>query len=249
MLQIDLNADLGEVSIEHDARLLPYLSSANIACGVHAGNPHDIADLMQRCQQHGVAIGAHPSYWDHQHFGRQELNNPPEHIYQLMRYQLGAMQALAHAQSVTLNHVKPHGALYNRSAIDEHAAEAVAQAVFDTDRNLILVGLANSPSISRAKTLGLQTVSEGFADRRYTDAGLLTPRSQANAMIENTEEAIEQVLAMIQQQQIKTLSGQVISLAVQSICLHGDGPHALDFAKALHHTLQQHQIQICASLS
>lgn len=244
MLNIDLNADLGELSIEHDASLLPYLSSANIACGVHAGNPQHMAQLMQLCQQHGVAIGAHPSYWDHQHFGRQELNDTPEQIHQLMMYQLGAIQALAKTKSVPLKHVKPHGALYNRSAMDEHTADAIAQAVFDTDRNLILVGLANSQSIIRAKILGLQTVSEGFADRRYTDAGLLVPRTQANAMIENSDEAIAQVLAMIQHGTIKTSSGQEITVDVQSICLHGDGPHAVAFAKALHGCLQLNGIHI-----
>lgn len=244
MLSIDLNADLGELSIEHDASLLPYLSSANIACGVHAGNPQHMAHLMQLCQQHGVAIGAHPSNWDREYFGRHEQHDTPEQIYQLMMYQLGAIQALAKAQSVPLIHVKPHGALYNRSAIDELAAEAIAQAVFDTDQNLILVGLAHSQSILRAKTLGLQTVSEGFADRRYTDAGLLVPRSQADAIIENTDEAIAQVLAMVQSGRIRASSGQEITVHVQSICLHGDGPHALVFAQALHESLQLHNINI-----
>lgn len=249
MPSIDLNADLGELSIEHDASLLPYISSANIACGVHAGNPQHMAHLMQLCQRHGVAIGAHPSNWDRENFGRRELNDTPEQIYQLMIYQLGAMQALAKAQSAPLKHVKPHGALYNRSAIDEQAADAIAQAVFDTDQNLILVGLANSQSIIRAKALGLQTVSEGFADRRYTDTGRLVPRSQANAMIENADEAIAQVLAMILQGAISSETGQQILMQVQTICLHGDSPHALVFAQALHESLQQHNINISSEIA
>jgi UPF0271 protein len=249
MPSIDLNADLGELNINHDASILPYISSANIACGVHAGNPQYITQLMQLCQQHGVAVGAHPSYWDHQHFGRQELNDSPEQIYQLMIYQLGAIKALAQVQSVQLKHVKPHGALYNRSAIDIKVADAIAQAVFDTDSDLILVGLANSASIERAKMRGLNTAAEAFADRRYTEHGLLVSRSQANAMIENSDEAIAQVLGIIQHKKISCESGQQIELDAQTICLHGDGPHALEFAKSLHHILQQQQIQISASMS
>lgn len=249
MHKIDINADLGEMSVAQDAQLLPYISSANIACGVHAGNPQFMAELMQLCQQYGVAIGAHPSNWDHQHFGRQELNDSPEQIYQQMIYQLGAIKALAQGQSVQLKHVKPHGALYNRSAIDSKTADAIAQAVFDIDCDLILVGLANSASIERAKMRGLQTVAEGFADRRYTEHGLLVSRAKANAMIENSDEAIAQVLAIIQHKKIICETGQQIVLDAQTICLHGEGSHALEFAKSLHHILQKQQIQITASMS
>jgi UPF0271 protein len=244
MHKIDINADLGELNIEHDAQLLPFISSANIACGVHAGNPQYMSEIMQLCQQQGIAIGAHPSYWDHQHFGRRELNSTPEEVYQLIAYQLGAMQALATSQNIQLKHVKPHGALYNRSAIDQLVADAIAQAVFDCDATLILVGLANSQSLISAKAKGLQAVAEGFADRRYTEHGLLVPRTQANAMIENSDEAIAQVLAMIQHGKFSCESGQHIELCAQTICLHGDGPHALDFAKALHSSLQLNNIHI-----
>lgn len=244
MLKIDLNADLGELSIEHDAPLMPYISSANIACGGHAGNPMHMTEIMQLCQQHHVAIGAHPSYWDCEHFGRRELNNSPEQIYQLMVYQLGAISAIASSQKLALKHVKPHGALYNRSAVDPHAADAIAQAVFDCDPALILVGLANSQSLTSAKAKGLQVVAEGFADRRYTEEGLLVSRLQNDAMIENSDEAIAQVLAMIQHGKILSVSGHQIVMRVQTICLHGDGPHAMEFAQALHHSLQVNNIHI-----
>lgn len=244
MLKIDLNADLGELSIEHDAQLMPYISSANIACGGHAGNPMYMTEIMQLCKQHNVAIGAHPSYWDSEHFGRRELNHSPEQIYQLMVYQLAAISALASSQKLALKHVKPHGALYNRSAVDVLAADAIAEAVFDCNPALILVGLANSQSLISAKAKGLQIVAEGFADRRYTDEGLLVPRLQKEAMIENSEEAIAQVLAMIQHGKIRSASGQQIVLRAQTICLHGDGLHAMEFAQALQHSLQLNNIQI-----
>ena len=244
MLKIDLNADLGELSIEHDAQLLPYISSANIACGGHAGNPLYMIEIMQLCQQHNVAIGAHPSYWDREHFGRRELNNSPEQIYQLMVYQLGAISALASSQKLALKHVKPHGALYNRSAVDVLTADAIAQAVFDCDPELILVGLANSQSLISAKAKGLQVVAEGFADRRYTEDGLLVSRLQTEAMIDNSDEAIAQVLAMIQHGKISSASGHQIVMSVQTICLHGDGPHAVEFAQALQHSLQLNNIHI-----
>ena len=242
--KIDINADLGEMSIAQDAPLLAYISSANIACGVHAGNPQYMLEIMQLCHQQGIAIGAHPSYWDRENFGRREMHNTPEEIYQLMIYQLGAMQALARSQKIVLKHVKPHGALYNRSAVDLQVADAITQAVFDFNPGLILVGLTNSQSLISAKAKGLQAIAEGFADRRYTEHGLLVPRTQANAMIENSDEAIAQVLAMIQQRNICCETGQYIALNAQTICLHGDGPHALDFAKALHNSLQLNNIEI-----
>ena len=249
MPKIDINADLGEMSLAQDAQLLPYISSANIACGVHAGNPQYMLEIMQLCQQQGIAIGAHPSYWDRENFGRSELQNTPEQIYQLMLYQLGAMQALANSQHITLKHVKPHGSLYNRSAVDMATADAIAQAVFDCDPSLVLVGLAGSQSLASATAKGLQSLAEGFADRRYTENGLLVPRSQANAMIEDTDEAIVQVLSMIERGNIYCETGWQIQLLVQTICLHGDGPHAISFAKALQYSLQQHHIEISAELT
>ena len=248
MYKIDINADLGEMSIAQDTQLLAYISSANIACGVHAGNPQYMLEIMQLCHQQGIAVGAHPSYWDRENFGRRELHNTPEEIYQLIVYQLGAMQALALSQHIVLKHVKPHGALYNRSADDLQVADAIAQAVFDCNPSLVLVGLAGSQSLLSAKAKGLHCLAEGFADRRYTEKGLLVPRSKENAMIENTDEAIVQVLSMIQHGNVCCETGQNIALNVQTICLHGDGPHAITFATALQSSLQKNNIEITSEL-
>jgi UPF0271 protein len=189
--------------------------------------------VVALCKKHQVSIGAHPSYWDRGHFGRRDLDVPPDEIYAIVQFQIGALQAIARSQSVPVTHVKPHGALYNRAAVDALTAGAIATAVRDCDDGLILVGLANSRLIEAGHALGLTTASEGFADRRYTDAGFLVPRSQADALISDESEAIVQALEMTLEKRISTASGKSIMLSMQTLCLHGDGPHALRFAKAL----------------
>ncbi len=246
MVDIDLNADLGETALESDAALMPYISSANIACGFHAGDPLYMAGVVDLCNRHTVAIGAHPSYWDREHFGRRELDIPAAAIYQQTLYQIGALQAITHSQSARVNHVKPHGALYNRAAVDMEVAEAVAQAVFDADARLILVGLANSRLIAAGRALGLATASEGFVDRRYTDDGLLVPRSQADALISDETEALSQALAMVLEQCVCSASGKRIALSTQTLCLHGDGAHALRFAQALRKAFADNGIAVSA---
>jgi UPF0271 protein len=246
MVDIDLNADLGETALENDAALMPYISSANIACGFHAGDPLYMAGVVDLCKRHAVAIGAHPSYWDREHFGRRELDIPSSDIYQQTLYQIGALQAITHSQSVAVGHVKPHGALYNRAAIDLETAEAIAQAVFDADAKLILVGLANSRLIEAGRALGLATVSEGFVDRRYSDEGLLVPRSHADALISDETEALSQALAMVLEQRVCAASGKHIALSIQTLCLHGDGAHALRFAQALRNAFADNGIAVRA---
>jgi len=246
MADIDLNADLGETTLENDAALMPYISSANIACGFHAGDPVYMAGVVALCKKHQVSIGAHPSYWDRGHFGRRDLDVPPDEIYAIVHYQIGALQAIARSQSVPVRHVKPHGALYNRAAVDSAVAEAVARAVFDADSELILVGLANSRLIEAGHALGLTTASEGFADRRYTDAGLLVARSQADALIDDASEAITQALEMTLEKRVNTLSGKRIRLSMETLCLHGDGLHALRFAKALRQAFAENGIAVSA---
>lgn len=233
MADIDLNADLGETELQNDVALLPYLSSANIACGFHAGDPAYMAALVTACKRHHVSIGAHPSYWDREHFGRRDRDIAPEAITALVQYQIGALQAIAHSQGMPVKHVKPHGALYNRAAVDASVAEAIAKAVFACDAGLVLVGLANSYLLDAGQALGLRTAAEGFIDRRYTEQGLLVPRSQPGALIEDDAEAMAQALAMVLEQRIRSASGEHIALSVQTLCLHGDGPHALRFAQGL----------------
>ncbi|WP_297801805.1 5-oxoprolinase subunit PxpA [Arenimonas sp. GDDSR-1] len=248
-LSIDINADLGELDADLDAAMMPFISSANIACGFHAGSPIRMRETVLLCLKFGVAIGAHPSYFDRRDFGRRELGLDAETIYSLTLYQIGALNAMVAAEGGRLRHVKPHGALYNRAAVDAEAAHAVASAVRDADAGLVLVGLAGSALIDAGKALGLTTWAEGFADRRYTDNGLLLPRSHAAALITDTDEAIAQTLAMVRDGVIPSVNGQPVRMTVDTVCLHGDGKHALAFAAALHAALHAAGIGIAPGLS
>jgi len=246
MFTIDVNADIAETDSGIDAALMAYISSANIACGFHAGSPLHMAEAVRLCLQHGVALGAHPSYRDREGFGRRPQRCSAAEIYQLMQDQLGALSAIAQAQQARLHHVKPHGALYNEAAVSPGVADAIAAAVRDFDDNLCLVGLANSRLIRSGNAIGLRTLAEGFADRRYTDDGLLVPRTQANAVIETASEAIDQAMEMVLKRQVRTCSGAMAGLEVQTLCLHGDGPHAVVFAQALWEAMTNQGIQISA---
>ena len=243
-LSIDINADLGELDADLDAAMMPFISSASIACGFHAGSPMRMRETVLLCLKFGVAIGAHPSYFDRADFGRRELGLDAETIYSLTLYQIGALKAMVAAEGGRLRHVKPHGALYNRAAIDAEAAHAVARAVHDIDAGLTLVGLAGSKLIDAGLGLGLNTHAEGFADRRYTDNGLLLPRSHAAALITDTDEAIAQALAMVRDGVIPSVNGHPVQMAVDTVCLHGDGQHALDFAAALHSAFHEAGITV-----
>lgn len=246
MVTIDVNADIAETDSGIDAALMPYISSANIACGFHAGSPAQMAEAIRLCLQHEVCIGAHPSYRDREGFGRHSQKCSASEIYQLMQQQIRVLAEIAEAQSTSLHHVKPHGALYNEAAVAPAVADAIAAAVRDFDSNLLLVGLANSQLIRAGQALGLRTLAEGFADRRYTDAGLLVPRTQAHALVESEQEAMEQAVEMVLKQQVKTASGAVLGLVVQTLCLHGDGPHAVEFARALRDAFAVHGIRVAA---
>lgn len=241
---IDINADLGELSTANDAALMPYLSSASIACGFHAGSPERMQETVALCLQHGVAIGAHPSYRDRAYFGRRETGISAEDIYAICREQIEALRSIAQAQNTQLRHVKAHGALYNRCATDVAAADALARAVHDSDSSLILVGLANSEMLTAGRALGLRVVSEGFADRRYTASGHLQPRTLANALIDDESEAIAQVLQMLEQGTVKAVDGSTLTLGIDTVCVHGDGPQALAFVQALHGALTAKNIRI-----
>ncbi len=244
MQHIDVNADIGEISLQADAELMPFISSANIATGFHAGTAEQMSHAIALCKAHGVAIGAHPSYYDREHFGRRAQQCTEQEIYLLVLYQLGALAALANVQQARIRHVKPHGALYNQSAKEPRVAAAIARAVRDFDDQLFLVGLAQSASLQAAQDIGLRTYAEGFADRRYTDAGQLLDRSQADALIDSESEAILQALQMIQQSTVRSASGQQISMPIDTLCIHGDGPHALRFARAIQAALSQQDISM-----
>lgn len=211
-----LNCDLGE-GIGNDAALMPYIDEANIACGFHAGDAFTMRETVALCIRHGVKIGAHPSYLDRENFGRKEIELSPEEIYLLVKKQIEILNQIVKTAGGELNHVKPHGALYNTSAINEVVAKAIAKAVKDVNGDLILFGLKGSLSIEVALAIGLKTAEEAFADRRYESDGSLTPRSQPGACFTEIQDVLDQV------EKIKA----------DTWCIHGDGPHALEFAKAL----------------
>lgn len=232
-MKIDLNADLGE-GCGSDRALLQLVSSANIACGFHAGDAETMLQSVRWAKEFGVAIGAHPSFPDRENFGRTAMQLPPETVYAQMIYQIGALKSLAESEGETLVHVKPHGMLYNQAAADPALADAIARAVKAVDARLMLVGLAGSESVRAAVHHGLRTREEVFADRGYLSSGALVPRSQPGAMIEEEERAIQQTLSMVKEGKVKSISGEWIAVNAQTVCLHGDGAHALVFAQRLH---------------
>jgi UPF0271 protein len=213
---MQINCDLGE-GIGNDAALMPYIDEANIACGFHAGDAFTMRETVALCIRHGVKMGAHPSYLDRENFGRKEIELSSEEIYLLVKKQIETLNQIVKTAGGTLNHVKPHGALYNTSAINSDVAKAIAKAVKEVNGDLILFGLKGSQSIEVAQAMGLQTAEEAFADRRYENDGSLTPRSQPGACFTEVKDVLDQV------EKIKA----------DTWCIHGDGPHALEFAKAL----------------
>jgi 5-oxoprolinase (ATP-hydrolysing) subunit A len=243
MYYVDLNCDMGE-GMNTDAALMPLISSANIACGYHAGDAATIERTVTLALQHGVAIGAHPGFNDRENFGRTEQHLPDNALYDLVAEQLHIMQTVCNTLGTVMTHVKPHGALYNMAAKTPGMARIIAKAVKDAGAALRLYGLSNSWLIKAAQEAGLHTLNEVFADRTYQDDGSLTPRSQPNAMVATETQALEQVLQMVTQQQVTSINGLSIPINAQTICLHGDGPHAVPFAQALNKALNTHHITI-----
>lgn len=231
-MMIDLNADVGE-GCNSDAELLTLVSSANIACGFHAGDALMMLACVRESIKNGVAVGAHPSFPDRDNFGRTAMQLPPETVYAQTLYQVGALAAIVQAEGGFLRHVKPHGMLYNQAATDSVLADAIARAVLAVNPALILVGLAGSELIRAGERLGLPTRQEVFADRGYQASGQLVPRSQPGALIANEEQALAQTLEMIQRGRVRSIEGQWTSVNAQTVCLHGDGEHALAFARRL----------------
>lgn len=240
---VDLNCDMGE-GTGNDELIMPFISSANIACGYHAGDETTIWKTIELALKYKVAVGAHVSFFDKENFGRSEMNLPAAEVYDLITQQLIIIKEIADSFSVKLNHVKPHGALYNMAAKDAGLAHAIALAAKDFDERLILFGLSSSHSINEAKAIGLRTASEVFADRTYQDDGSLTPRSQSNALIEDMEKSTQQVLHMVKHHTVTTTSGKTIPIIAETICIHGDGKHATSFAKNIFENLKQNNIAI-----
>src|SRR5690625_3702597 len=242
-LSIDLNCDMGESfgpwQMGQDEALMPWITSANIACGFHASDPHIMRKTVAAAKAHQVAIGAHPGLPDLQGFGRRPLTLSAQEVYDITVVQIGALAAVATSQDARLHHVKAHGMLYNMAAQDLKLAQAIAQAVADVDARLIVYGLAGSPMIQAAQALGLQTASEVFADRTYLPDGRLTPRSEPDALITDIHQSIAQVLRMIEDKELIARDGTPVPVQAQTLCVHGDQPGALDFVQQIRQALQQ----------
>ena len=242
---VDINCDMGE-GMASDEALMAYISSANIACGYHAGDTDTIKRTIELCCHYHVAIGVHPSFYDRENFGRTEMQLGDTALYELISEQLQLFASIIKEQGASLHHVKPHGALYNMAARNPLMARVIANAIFDFDKRVVLYGLAGSYLISEGIYAGLRTASEVFADRTYQPDGSLTPRSKANALVSSEEQSVQQVLQMILQQQVTTTDGTIIPVYAETVCIHGDNPGALVFAKAIYEALKKTHIQIQA---
>lgn len=250
MRRIDLNCDLGESygawSMGQDEQVLAEVSSANIACGFHAGDPDVMRRTVRLAAAQGVAIGAHPSLPDLQGFGRREMSISADETQSLVLYQIGALSAFAKSAGTRLHHVKPHGALYNMAARDDTLAAAIAAAVAEFDTQLVLVGLAGSALLRAGRAAGLRVAAEAFCDRRYRADGSLTPRREPGAVIHDVEEAVQQGLLIALRGQAVAGDGSPVAIAADTLCIHGDKPDAAAFARRLRAGLEQAGITIAA---
>lgn len=248
MLRVDLNCDMGEgfgvYSSGSDSELMKYITSANIACGFHAGDAATIRRTVKLALRHEVAIGAHPGLQDLAGFGRREMNITPEEAYELTVYQIGAVHAFAKSEGGSLAHVKPHGALYNMAAKNKALADAIAEAVYLVDPSLLLFGLAGSELIHAAAAIGLRTINEVFADRSYESDGSLTPRGAEGAVISDSTRAAEQAITMIKGEAVITRQKNGIILKADTVCVHGDTPGALEHVRQLRAALEADGIAV-----
>lgn len=247
-MRVDLNCDMGEsfgaFSIGDDAGVMPFVSSINVACGFHGGDPSVMRATVHMAAAHGVAVGAHPGLPDLAGFGRRELAVTAQEAYDMVVYQVGALQAVTTAAGVTLQHVKPHGALYNMAARRPDLADAIARAVHDVDTRLVLVGLSGSALITAGITQGLRVASEVFADRNYLADGALAPRTAPHALITDVDVAAARVLTMVRQHCVVAIDGTDIPITPHTICIHGDAPHAARLAQRLATTLRAARIAV-----
>ncbi len=250
MKKIDLNCDMGESygawKMGADADVMPYISSANIACGFHAGDPATIRKTVRLAVDAGVAIGAHPSLPDLMGFGRRAMKVSPQEMYDLVIYQAGAVEAFARARGAKLHHVKCHGALYNMAAMDEGLSDAMVRAVKDLGSQVILYCLSQSKNFEIAKKAGVRVAGEVFADRGYSDDGTLAPRDKPGGMIVDPAASVKQVLAMIEEGYVTSLSGKRVPVSADTLCLHGDQPGAVTFARKLRETFKERGIDVAA---
>ncbi|MFP8784254.1 LamB/YcsF family protein [Planococcus plakortidis] len=246
--KVDLNCDMGEsfgtYSLGNDQVILDYVTSANIACGFHAGDPATMRETVKLALEKNVGIGAHPGLQDLAGFGRRPMAVTPREVYDLVIYQIGALYGFVKAEGGKLQHVKAHGAMYNMAAGDAKLSEAIAEAVYKIDPELVLFGLSGSEIVSAGDKIGLRTANEVFSDRTYQPDGTLTPRSQDNALITDPDAAIQQVIRMVKENKVTTTHGTDASLKADTICIHGDGKTAKEFAMHISSSLKEAGIDI-----
>lgn len=246
--KVDLNCDMGEsfgtYKMGNDEEILDYVTSANIACGFHAGDPATMRKTVKLALEKNVGIGAHPGLQDLVGFGRRNMALSPQEAYDLTIYQIGALAGFVKAEGARLQHVKAHGALYNMAVKDAALSEAIAEAVYKIDPELVLFGLSGSEMIKAGEKIGLRTANEVFSDRTYQKDGSLTPRTQSNALITDSQIAIDQVIRMVKENKVATVVGEDAELQAETICIHGDGIHALDFAIQISKSLKGAGIDI-----
>lgn len=250
MPSIDLNCDLGEsfgaYTIGMDSAVIPYITSANVACGYHAGDPLVMQKTVAACKASGVHIGAHPGYPDLMGFGRRNITATPAEVKAYVQYQVGALSAFCAAAGVPLCHVKPHGAMYNMAAKDEALARAICEGILEVNPALTLLALSGSAMVRAARELGLGVKSEVFADRGYQADGTLVPRGRPGAMITDEDEAIARVIRMAKEGVVRSVDGMDVPLVADSVCVHGDGEKALAFVRRIRAALTDAGIEVRA---
>ncbi|WP_026883975.1 LamB/YcsF family protein [Clostridium akagii] len=248
MHKVDLNCDLGEsfgsYKIGSDEKVIPYISSANIACGFHASDPVVMDNTVKLAKQYNVSVGAHPGLADLVGFGRRKMDISAKEAKVIVQYQIGALNSFCLAHGIKMNHVKLHGALYNMAAKDLNLALAICEGIYEVDPNLILLGLSGSKMIEAAICTRLKVASEVFADRAYNDDGTLVARTKYGAVITDEEMAIKRVIRMVSENKVRTINGIDIAIKADSICVHGDGIKALEFVKTISKALEKENIKI-----
>jgi UPF0271 protein len=247
---VDLNCDLGEsfgaYTLGMDRDILPYITSANVACGWHAGDPMVMFSTVRDVAAHKIKLGAHPGYPDLMGFGRRPMKLTTKEVKAYIIYQLGALEGFARIHGTTLHHVKPHGAMYNSAALDPVLAKAIVEAIRDYNPNLVLLGLAGSEMIRAAETAGIRAVNEVFADRAYQANGTLVPRTDPRSMIHDPRLAAERVVRMVKEGKVTAITGEDIQLKADSVCVHGDNPEALTMVRTLRQTIENAGITLKA---
>ena len=247
-LNVDVNADLGEsfgnYKIGNDDKIIPLISSANVACGFHASDPKVMLETVKRIKKAGTGLGAHPGFPDKEGFGRRYMDCTDEEIYSMVLYQLSALDGIARTVGVKMNHVKPHGALYNATFTDKNLARVIAQAVKDFNPNLKLMGLSENNLVKAGEDIGLEVVHEVFLDRAYENDGTLVSRRKEGAMITDSKLAVERGIRMLTERKVETIDGKDIDIKADSICVHGDGEKALQFVREIREALETKGIEI-----